>query len=234
MRPRIRHAPRGARAGLLALLLMPPCALPGADAAPNPPGIAPAQPPAPGANHAPQPAAVAVANDQAADNPGEETPAPAPPVMKALPPAWSAAIANVDTVVPGRESPATAARQGVIRVAWNNYHTLIVIAPGQGVLRPGFVLTYQEGGDLQVAYRAAIYRDRHGVLHADARGAMIVGPSAASWSPDSFAIFASGLVVTLDDHGSSERGMVTRSVALGEKDYQPMLLSAESIVDDGI
>jgi hypothetical protein len=233
MRARARHAPRGARAGLLALVLMSPCALPGADAAPNPPPApvaAPAQ--GPGAVQGAQAPGAVVAAQGAKD--GDDAPAQAPPVMKALPPGWSAAPSNVDTVVPGRESPATAAHECVIRVAWNNYHTLIVVAPGQGVLRPGFVLTYQDSGDLQVAYRAAVYRDRHGVLHADARGAMIVGPSAASWSPDSFAIFASGLVVTLDDHGSSERGMVTRSVALGEKDYQPMLLSAESIVDDGI
>ena len=161
--------------------------------------------------------------------------APATPVTALnLPTGWSAALRGAEVIQPGREAPATTAHEGVIEFSWNSYRTVIVIAPGSGTLRLGYVLTFQDGGDLQVAYRAAIYRDRHGVLHADARNALITGPVSAQWSPDSFAIFASGQVVTLDDHGSSEHGSVVRLIdPTDAAEYTKALHRAETLVDDG-
>lgn len=164
---------------------------------------------------------------------GADAPA-APAAALSLPAGWSAALHGAEVVQPGREAPVTTAHEGVLEISWNSYRTIIVIAPGSGTLRLGYVLTFQDGGDLQVAYRAAIYRDRHGVLHADARNALITGPVSAQWSPDSFAIFATGQVVTLDDHGSSEHGSVVRCIDPSDAaEYTKALHRAEALVDDG-
>jgi hypothetical protein len=166
---------------------------------------------------------------------GAESPAELGPKLPLpLPAGFSAVPPNDATESPGREAPAAAPREGVVRVAWHDYHTLIVIGPGAGTARPAWILTYQgeDGDDLAVAYRAVAYRDRHGVLHADARNALIVGPQAANWSPDSFMVAAPGTVSTLDDRDDAENGQVTGVVQPDQREYQFLLVLAQALVGE--
>jgi hypothetical protein len=155
------------------------------------------------------------------------------PMAHPLPAGWSATPAPTLSVVPGREPPKGSAHEAVIEVAWPNYRTLIVISSGNGVLRPAIVLTYQDGGDLAVAYRASAYRDQQGILQIDARNAVISGPQSGNWSPDSFAVYGSGDVFTLDDQNSAQRGAVARSLAVSDAEYSTLVHRAESLVEDG-
>ena len=134
-----------------------------------------------------------------AADPQAAAPPPPPPLpQQALPLGWSAVPPGVETVSPGREAPRKAAHSGALEVDWGDYRTYLVIGEGSGLLRPAWVLTYTRGGDISVAYRGMAFLDHFGVLHIDSRNAMVVGANAEHWSPDSFAVFQTGAISTLD------------------------------------
>jgi len=167
-----------------------------------------------------------------AADPALKAPPPPPPLPQvALPLGWSAQPPILETINPGREEPKQNAHSGAIEIDWGDYRTFLVIGPGSGRLRPAWVLTYQRGADLSVAYRGVAFRDRFGVLHLDARNALVVGAQAESWSPDSFAVFANGKISTLDDQGSSEQGVVARTIDGDTGEFHGLLILAETLVN---
>jgi hypothetical protein len=161
------------------------------------------------------------------------------PPPQALPNGWSAPPPADGVVSPGRETPSTAPIEGAMIMSWGgDYRTLLVIGPGSGLLRPAWVLTYQDATDtLQVAYRATAFRDQHGIIHFDGREALMVGPMADAnqWSPDSMAVFGNGTVQTQDDDPSHPRetGVITKAIPANDPAYKPMLIMAQVIVGDG-
>ncbi len=159
--------------------------------------------------------------------------AAAPPAAHPLPSDWSSTPAPTSSVVPGREVPKSSAHEGVIEMVWPNYRTLIIITSGTGHLRPAMVLTYQDGGDLAVAYRASAFLDQQGILQIDARNAIITGAQSGGWSPDSFAVYGSGDVFTLDDRQSAEHGQVARILKSGDGEYAQLVQRAESLIENG-
>jgi hypothetical protein len=161
------------------------------------------------------------------------------PEPQALPAGWSAAPPADGAISPGRETPSSAPPEAALIMSWGgDYRTLLVIGPGAGIVRPAWIMTYQEASDtLQVAYRATAFRDQHGVIHFDGREALMVGPMADAnqWSPDSMAIFGNGTVQTQDDDPSHPRetGVITKVIPAGDPAYKPLLLMAQVIVGDG-
>ena len=143
----------------------------------------------------------------------------------ALPITLPAGIANpddvtVNTVNPGRETPASPAVPAAMIISWgtrDHCHSLVVIGRQVGLERPAYVITFMDDtGRMAVTYRASAFRDARGVLHIDARKAVVDGPKARdpqgdeNWSPDSMAIFATGAVCTKDDRNpDGETGIVT-------------------------
>ncbi len=158
------------------------------------------------------------------------------PVAVPLPAGYSAPQPADGQISPGRESPATPALEAAYVFTWEHYHSLLVIGPGTGTCRPAWVVTYAGGTqDMEVAYRAVAFRDHKGVLHVDSRSALIIGPKANQWSPDSFAIFATGAVQSQDDDPEHQResGVITRLVGTEEGAYRGLLLLAQAVVGDG-
>lgn len=91
----------------------------------------------------------------------------------------------------------------VLWIRWDDYRTVIVIEQAGGRELPAWVATYDGVTSvLAVAYRAVARRDVDGTLRIDARAAVIAGPQARQWSPDSFIIGADRLVSTHDDEPS--------------------------------
>jgi hypothetical protein len=167
---------------------------------------------------------------------GESSPAEA----VALPEGMSGAVDPA--IDPGREKPATAAAPVAFTVSWGNQqkcHSLVVVGKPVGLLRPAYVVTFMDDtGRMAVAYQALAFRDAKGVLHIDARHAIVDGPQARQWSPDSMAIFATGEVHTRDDSNPAEVGVVT-SVACPNQAaqagrYRHMLDLALAMVDDSL
>jgi hypothetical protein len=165
-------------------------------------------------------------------DPPAATPTPPPLPQKALPLGWSAIPPGMETVSPGREIPRKSAHPGALEVDWGDYRTYLVIGDGQGTLRPAWVLTYNRGADITVAYRGMAYLDHFGILHIDCRNATVVGANAEHWSPDSFAVFATGATSTLDDGGSAEHGGVTRSIPSDSHEFHDLQIMAQILVNE--
>src|SRR4051812_5312072 len=68
-----------------------------------------------------------------------------PPVAAPLPAGWSAPPPGDAEVSPGREVPTTSPPEGVLLMSWGgDYHSVLVIGPGSGTVRPAWVLTYHD------------------------------------------------------------------------------------------
>lgn len=163
---------------------------------------------------------------------------------------------------PGRSAPAAPAKAMAIEFTWEQYRSVVVIGEGVGQMRPAWVATYEapievpgltlldpvfglfgyHNSDtapvekLAVAYRAQAYLDAAGRVHLDARQAVISGPQADQWSPDSFVFTLPDKVETVDDNDSANAGRIDRLV-LPAKDaalYQSLLTKVQVVVGDGI
>jgi hypothetical protein len=170
----------------------------------------------------------------------------------ALPVALPAGVANPDDVTvnsvnPGREAPASPAVPAAFIISWGNRdhcHSLVVVGRQLGLERPAYVITFMDDtGRMAVTYRACAFRDARGVLHIDARKAVVDGPKARdpqgdeNWSPDSMAIFATGTVCTKDDRSpEGESGIVTCSVCAdtATEKYQRLWQLAQIMVDGSL
>ncbi len=157
---------------------------------------------------------------------------------------------------PGRVAPANPAKPLAIEFSWDGYHTLVVVGEGVGLMRPAWVATYEAplltgtaanialpfitifgyGRKLAVAYRAQAFLDAQGRLHIDARKAVIVGPLADEWFPDSFRFTLPELVETLDDQDSGNRGTVECVIdpATDPALFETLQTRAQVLVGDGI
>jgi hypothetical protein len=87
---------------------------------------------------------------------------------------------------------------------------------------------------LVVAYRAQAFLDAAGDLHIDARQAVIAGPQADAWSPDSFVIRADGTLATEDDNGNGNAGIIERRISPPDDGYRRLLTDAQVAVGGGI
>jgi hypothetical protein len=172
-------------------------------------------------------------------------------------PAPPAAVAD-DGV--NRAPPAAPAKPMAIEFTWETYRSVVVIGEGVGQLRPAWVTTYEEpltgrglhmvnpllrlfgyqapvpAEKLVVAYRAQAYLDGTGRVHLDARRAVISGPQADQWSPDSFIFTLPDRVETVDDNASANVGRIERVVLPGTAPalYQSLLTKVQVVVGDGI
>jgi hypothetical protein len=115
-------------------------------------------------------------------------------------------------LLPGRVEPESPADAVAYRLQWDGYTSLVVIGPGNGIIRPCWVVTFDGANEILVAYRAKAYHDKDGILHVDAREAVISGPKANQWSPDSFAITPDNTVYTLDDGDRGNAGSVLEKI----------------------
>ncbi len=162
---------------------------------------------------------------------------------------------------PGRVPPAAPATPMAIEFTWETYRSVVVIGEGVGQLRPAWVATYEaplevpgqglvtpllglfgyqqsaeDAEKLVVAYRAQAYLDATGRVHLDARRAVISGPQADQWSPDSFVFTLPDLVETVDDNASANAGHIERVVipTSAPAVYQSLLTKVQVVVGDGI
>ena len=163
---------------------------------------------------------------------------------------------------PSDAAPAAPAKPMAIEFAWETYRSVVVIGEGVGQMRPAWVVTYEapvvlpgmsmltpvlglfgyhsdgaaETEKLVVAYRAQAYLDATGRVHLDARQAVISGPQADQWSPDSFIFTLPNKVETVDDNNSSNAGHIERIVepAKDAALYQSLLTKAQVTVGEGI
>jgi hypothetical protein len=141
----------------------------------------------------------------------------------------------IDTIQPGRMTPEKPAEAGAYRIKWEDYQTLVVVGEGAGTIRPAWIVTFDANQSVAVAYRGKAYRDRNGNLHVDARQALLSGPQAHSWSPDSFAVTPDQKVYTLDDADRGNAGTVVEKVEPKEASLFDRLLDiAQAIVSDSI
>lgn len=120
-------------------------------------------------------------------------------------------------------------------VRWEDYRTMIVIDAGGGLVRSAWVATYDvTTGVLAVAYRAQAHLSQDGVLHVVGKNAVISGPQAWQWSPDSFDIGADNQVSIVDDqHGETGNHGEVERVIDGRKDaatYRVFLRLAMTLV----
>ena len=163
---------------------------------------------------------------------------------------------------PGSAVPAAPAKPMAIEFSWDSYRSVVVIGDGVGKMRPAWVATYEAPiavpgltlldpvmglfgyhysdapppEKLVVAYRAQAYLDATGSVHLDARQAVISGPQAGQWSPDSFVFTLPGKVVTVDDNNDANAGHIQRIVEPASDAilYQSMLNKVQVVVGDGI
>ena len=163
---------------------------------------------------------------------------------------------------PATSAPAAPAKPMAIEFTWENYHSVVVIGDGVGQMRPAWVVTneapvvvpglslidpvlglfgYHNAAapsveKLVVAYRAQAYLDATGRVHLDARQAVISGPQADQWSPDSFIFTLPNKVETVDDNNSSNAGHIERIIepAKDAALYQSLLTKAQVTVGEGI
>jgi hypothetical protein len=134
-------------------------------------------------------------------------------------------------VIPARSQAVGFAPPGVIRFEWDDYKTLIVISPGGKAKRStAWVVTYDSEGKVAVAYRAMAFKDAAGLVHIDARRAIITGPMAEEWSPDSFAVAPDGIIYAIDDMNRANTGKVSERHAAGTPTYQKALALAIATV----
>ena len=147
----------------------------------------------------------------------------------------AAALAGGDG--PGRAVPAAPAPPGAWRVDWGGndpHRSWIVVSASAstavGRLRPAWVMTYEPAPNgewlLSVAYPAVAYIGQDGALHIQARQpmgdpdrlreprAILNGPRASSWWPDSFRIAADGAVQAQDQQplGAVNLGTVSEQI----------------------
>ena len=163
---------------------------------------------------------------------------------------------------PGSAAPAAPAKPMAIEFSWETYRSVVVIGDGVGLMRPAWVATYEApisvpgltmldpvlgmfgyhysdappAEKLVVAYRAQAYLDATGSVHLDARQAVISGPQADQWSPDSFVFTLPNQVKTVDDNNSANAGHIERIVEPAKDAvlYQSMLTKVQVVVGDGI
>ena len=161
-----------------------------------------------------------------------------------------------------RVPPAAPAKPMAIEFTWETYRSVVVIGDGVGQLRPAWVTTYEEpvampglllldpilglfgyaqnaaapAEKLVVAYRAQAYLDATGRVHLDARRAVISGPQADQWSPDSFIFTLPDRVETVDDNASANAGHIERVIVPATEPglYQSLLTKVQVVVGDGI
>lgn len=162
---------------------------------------------------------------------------------------------------PGDAVPTAPAKPVAVEFTWEDYRSLVVVGDGVGQIRPAWVVTYEKpllpdaGGTLigpvlglfgyrdekpveklVVAYRAQAWQDAQGRIHIDAKSAVITGPQADDWSPDSFIFTFPDRVETVDDEDRSNRGTIDRLVdpAKDAAGYQRLMTKAQVSVGDGI
>jgi len=135
---------------------------------------------------------------------------------------------------PGLEAPAAPAEPCMVRFEWDTYVSLVVVGEGVGLVKPAWVVTW-ENGQLQVGYRANAYRDARGRLHIDAHKSRDVGPNQEAWSPDSFA-FGDKMLWTVDDRGSGHaaefKGLVP--AAKDRAAWKAELQKAQALIEGGL
>lgn len=121
------------------------------------------------------------------------------------------AVPAAETEIPGRAEAVAPSASFACTVAWEEYHSVIVVEDGRHPRRRrAWVATRErDTGHLAVAYTGTAFVDARGDIHIDCRNATISGPMAARWSPDSFAIEPDGRVRVIDDQ---DRGNVGRLV----------------------
>lgn len=159
---------------------------------------------------------------------------------------------------PAADAPA---KSVAVEFTWEEYHSLVVVGDGVGLIRPAWVATYEQPvmpsgvsqllapvfgmfgyrddpapEKLAVAYRAQAWMDAQGRMHIDARSAVLAGPQAENWSPDSFIFTLPATVETVDDEDRANRGTVTRVVdPLQAPDlFRELQTKAQVVVGDGI
>ena len=162
---------------------------------------------------------------------------------------------------PGDAAPAAPAKPVAIEFTWEDYRSLVVVGDGVGQIRPAWVVTYEkpilpdasgtvlgpvlglfgyhdekQAEKLVVAYRAQAWLDAQGRMHIDAKSAVITGPQANDWSPDSFIFTFPDRVETVDDEDRSNRGAIDRLVdpVKDAAAYQLLMTKAQVSVGDGI
>lgn len=117
-------------------------------------------------------------------------------------------------------------------IRWTDYRTVVVVDAGNGQVRPAWVATYDvTTGALVVAYRAQARLDQDGTLRIDSRQAVIGGPQAWQWSPDSFLIGLDRQVTTFDDNPghAANHGEVERMID-GRKDAEDYRALSRAII----
>lgn len=136
-------------------------------------------------------------------------------------------------IIPARSQAVGFAKPAAYRFDWDEYRTLVVISPGgKGKRSTAWVVTADKEGNLAVAYRAIAFRDAAGLVHIDARKALLSGPMAkdGQWSPDSFAITPEGRVHAIDDRNSANSGTVIETFAPDTPDYDKAYATAVATV----
>ena len=148
-----------------------------------------------------------------------------------------------------------------IEFTWDDYTSVVVVGDGIGQFRPAWVATYEkpvvsgsllgifrpvlglfgyaeavQAPPLAVAYRAQAWLDAQSRLHIYAKSAVIVGPQAHQWSPDSFIFTFPERVETVDDNASENHGRIDRLVdaAAQAAVYQTLITRVQVLVGDGI
>lgn len=160
---------------------------------------------------------------------------------------------------PGHQPAAAPAPAMAYSFAWDEYRTIAVIGDGVGMHRPAWIVTWaaqqlrHQRAPVEilpsleerlpdrwprhlVAYRALAYRDARGRVHLDGRGALLSGPMAQDWSPDSFLFGPDGRVDTVDDDPEHEahRGCVETMVMVETPVYRIFHQIAVLMVGGGI
>lgn len=181
------------------------------------------------------------------------------PLIEPIPPKPAAPAA----VAADADKPAAPAKPVAIEFSWEHYRSLVVVGEGVGQIRPAWVATYEAptptipglnllnpilgifgyhvdvappNEALAVAYRAQAYLDATGRLHLDARQAVISGPQADQWSPDSFIFTLPDKVETVDDNQSANAGVIDRVIdpLKDPAAYGSALGKVQVVVGDGI
>lgn len=136
-------------------------------------------------------------------------------------------------IIPARSQAVGFARPAAYHFDWDEYQTLVVISPGgKGMRSTAWVVTSDKEGNLAVAYRATAFRDAAGLVHIDARKALLSGPMAkdGQWSPDSFAITPEGRVHAIDDRNSASSGTVVETFTPDSPSYLKAYATAVATV----
>ncbi len=135
-------------------------------------------------------------------------------------------------VIPARSQAIGPAQAMAWRFDWDDYQTLVVVSPHGGKARrsTAWVVTYDREGKVSVAYRAVAFRDAAGLIHIDARRAIVSGPLANEWSPDSFAFAPDGTVYAIDDYNRANTGKITEHIRADAANFRQVLAVAVATV----